>query len=192
LPVPNLTIIKDKREVDGKCTGVHAKILAPSQVSIVDSDCVGLLDLAECVVLFPDSNAVSPSTVDWTRVKNILVIEGTWNQAKAINSVIRASVQRITLPLEKKTVFWRYQQLGEHCLSTIEAIHCLMSLLLTHDHDGKSESVDDLLWFFSFQYHLIQDYYGKQEGGIRSFTRRHRPGYIKTGNTAEMDSNEET
>lgn len=164
-----IAIIKDPRELAGKSTAVHAKILCPEQVEIMTPDQynVGSND-CNTVVLFPSPDALLPEQIEWTNVNKLLVIEGTWSQATSINKQLPNTVQRVKLSIGK-TAFWRYQRLGEHCLSTIEAIHLLLSQVFA------GAKVDDLLWFFSFQYHLIQHSYGQNN---REFTSRHRPGYI--------------
>ena len=167
----NLHIIKDPRELDGKSTAVQARILCgPDQVCISE-DFVDL-DASAAVVLFPSKDAKQLYEVDWSRTSTVIVIEGTWSQAKTINRTIPASITRVTLP-PARTSFWRYQSLGEHCLSTIEAIHAIVSNVNRH-----GSNFDNLLWFFAFQYHLIQAAY-KKDSNMREFTSRHRPGYIK-------------
>lgn len=167
LPIPRLTVVKDPRELDGKSTAVQAKIVCPDQVCIVSSLDYHPVEYSSTVVLFPSADAKGPGEVEWGEVENVVVIEGTWSQAKAIEKTLPREIMRVTLPTDRKTAFWRYQQLGEHCLSTVEAMHALMSII--------GGDCDNLLWFFSHQYHLIQQYYQHTD---RPFTHRHRQDYI--------------
>lgn len=173
LPIP-LTIIKDPRELDGKSTAVHAVLLADAEM--LGPDSCPEYDPSSTVLLFPGPDAVLPQAIDWSVISRILIIDGTWSQASSINSRSQhlGNLCRVTLPTTDRTVFWRYQHLGEHCLATIEAVHALYRSVF------PDCCVDDLLWLYSFQYHLIQNSYHRDG---RQFTSRHRPGYINNQST---------
>lgn len=182
LPVRKVIVLKDERELDSKSTAVHAKMLCHDQVDLVSvkfdprgNDPIPLPSSSGLsIILFPSEDAVQCDQVDWWEVDQVVVIEGTWSQGKAIERRLPGNVKRVVLPLHRKTAFWRYQQLGEHCLSTIEAIHALMQVIGAAT--GNHNTTDDLLWFYSHQYHLIQNHYKDTD---RPFTHRHRPGYIQ-------------
>lgn len=142
------------------------------------------------VILFPDESAVELKdlpTEEFASIRNVIVIDGTWSQAAAINRTDPyCRLRRIKISPNLKTVFWRYQDLGEHCLSTIEAIYYFMrEFLEAQNNNNKNDNntavydgrFDDLLFFFSFFYHLIQRSYTKNPD--RKYTSRHRSDYIK-------------
>lgn len=192
--------MKHEQELDSKSTAIHAKLLAPSQISIhqfhrtaivsasseTSSDLVDEIttDPSAYVILFPDETAVELkylSTDEFSKIRNVIVIDGTWSQAAAINRTEPyCRLRRIKINPNLKTVFWRYQDLGQHCLSTIEAIYYFMrefqeaSDANSTCYDGR---FDNLLYFFSFFYHLIQRSYINNPD--RKYTSRHRSDYIK-------------
>jgi DTW domain-containing protein YfiP len=69
----------------------------------------------------------------------LVVIDGTWQQAKQMARQEAFSVFRRVHITERKTLFWRFQQLDEYFLSTIEAIYYFF-----RDYFDTYESVD--LW----------------------------------------------
>jgi len=173
--------IKDARELEGKSTAVHAKLVSPD-VALLDYDIKNPIDLnvdaGRSILLFPDSDSQSISQVDWTTIKRVIVIDGTWKQAKAIaSSSSLSTVCKFHLSHGNVTKFWRYQRLGSHCLSTIEAIYQLYCERETELGGKDSHKFDNLLYFFSFFYHVIQDYYHQRPE--KSFTSRHGADYIK-------------
>lgn len=58
LPV-KIDIIKHPNETDGKSTAIHAKILAPSDVTIYTYPCIPDYDKGKVVLVFPGPEAVS-------------------------------------------------------------------------------------------------------------------------------------
>jgi len=63
---------------------------------------------------------------------------------------------------EQKTLFWRYQDVGEECLATIEAIYYFYKEFVTKQSGSYDGECDDLLYYYSFMYNLIQDRYKTQ------------------------------
>ena len=188
LPLP-LTIIKHAKELDGKSTAVHAKLLASSQTEIIlydpknENKTIDGIPTDECLLLFPSAQAKTVDQIhDWTCIKRLIVIDGTWQQAKAmLNSQPFSHLSGRTVKLGKpyETLFWRYQSLGPHCLSTIEAIYRFYQELARLENgyfDSELKQLDNLLFFFSFQFGLVQQDYAQNPQ--RHFTSKHRPGYI--------------
>lgn len=178
LPI-KIKIIKHRQEANSKSTSIQAKLLAPDDIEIMDynfdrtTELVNDFDNANTIILFPSEKAVDLHYYDQTCIKTVFFIDGTWNQAKSIaNRFSKATFVKISkLPCEG-TVFWRYQSLGRHALSTIEAIY----YFLRETGQSKNAQFDNLLWFYSYFYNLIQAHY---QNGVKSFTSKHTPGYIK-------------
>ena len=80
---------------------------------------------------------------------------------------------------EQKTLFWRYQDVGEDCLATIEgksqpfflhpanltfslAIYYFYKEYVTKQLGSYDGQVDDLLYYYTFMYNLIQNKYKSQ------------------------------
>lgn len=181
VPLPiKITILKHQSELNSKITAVHSKLIAPDDVDLVtikgqsEIEKLEALDHEYNVVLFPHERAVSVGSLDSKNVQNFIFIDGTWSQAKSISTRFKkVKFAVITHVPVHGTLFWRYQSLGKSALSTIEAIYYFLKEI-TGDKSGK---FDDLLWFYSFNYTLIQDYYKKHTE--KKFTDKHQLEYIK-------------
>ena len=182
LPI-KIKIIKHRQELNSKSTSIQAKLLAPDDVEIIEYTHDKIAELVECfddastVIFFPSENATDLHVYDSGTIKAAFFIDGTWNQAKSmVGKFAKATFVRISrLPCEG-TVFWRYQSLGRHALSTIEAIY----YFLREIDASRDVPLDNLLWFYSYFYGLIQTYY--QDNNLKSFTSKHISGYIKNRN----------
>lgn len=152
-----LVIYKDPKEKRSKSTALHAAILCPQDTLLIESK---LLDIPDydpdrTVLLFPSSDAKEIQDVEFNSYDQILVIDGTWSQARSMAARVSTVFKRHVKIMHTPTMFWRYQKYDSSHLSTIEAIYWLyrnMSLNYTGEYDG-------LLFFFLKQYELIQDYY---------------------------------
>jgi DTW domain-containing protein YfiP len=73
-----------------------------------------------------DATSVSQlSESDLERVERAVFIDSTWLQARSIWTDSRVASWKKVAIQQQKTKFWRYHALGDHCLSTIEAIYHL-------------------------------------------------------------------
>lgn len=189
-----LVILKHARELEGKTTAVHAALLAPTSTRLIPYDpTLGgiltetveeqetLLDADSTVILFPEEGVSQPiSAIDWNPIKRIIVIDGTWQQAKGMlihDEKLRLVTKRVHLDYAHEGLFWRHQPFGKHCLSTIEAIYYFYREYCDALNLKLATNLDDLLYFFSFFYHLIQEDYQKNPN--RKFNSKHRADYIK-------------
>lgn len=119
----------------------------------------------------------------------MIVIDGTWKQASKIvrGTPILQKVQQVTIE-PRETFFWRFQKISVNYLSTIEAIYYLYveyaqayELKNGEPYDGR---YDNLMFYYKYQYDLIQYSYLKGEKKGKEFCWRHRDNYIhdkKTG-----------
>lgn len=176
LPV-QIEVWKHVKEVEGKSTAVHGALLAPNHIKVVPYEGAprAVPEPLTTLVLYPDDAASLLSEIPGlSSHKKLIVLDGTWNQARAMaRDPSLAHVRRVRLS-PHETVFWRYQDLGRHALSTIEAIYYFLREWdeTGGPYDGR---FDDLLFLFSHNYHLIQEEYGS---GGRRFTSKHRTDYI--------------
>jgi len=177
LPIP-LHILHHRQEKLSKSTGVHALVLDPTTTIHHFPADMPPFDLDEAVLLFPTEDAVPQAELsdeDFAKIKRIYIIDSTWQQARAIHTDPRLKgVRRITIS-PHKTKFWRYQQIGEHCLSSIEAIYYTYKEYLIRKNGNYNGEVDNLLFYFNFFYEKIQASYTKgkfaKEG--KTFTNKH-------------------
>ncbi|EPZ33647.1 DTW-domain-containing protein [Rozella allomycis CSF55] len=161
LPI-SLDIIKHSREKDSKSTAIHAKLASPSETNIYlfPEEDFSIDNPEETLLLFPSVDAKPISQLDCEKYKKLIVIDGTWKQAKMMvksNKEKFSKVQKVCIQ-QKETLFWRHQRVSKYCLATIEAIyHFMIEFLAEKGQDSKS--VDNLLFFFSFFYNRIQNHY---------------------------------
>lgn len=129
-----------------KATGLHAKLLAPSQVRIVDlftdgehptvsSD--GLREIPRydpdtTLLGYPGEGSVTFAELPEPVLKaarRLVVIDSPWKKSHAIQAEpALAHLQRVQLgPDAPESRFWRYHAEGnDRCLSTIEALSALL------------------------------------------------------------------
>ena len=194
LPIP-LVILKDSREWNSKSTAIHAALLAPEDTTLItversQGDMQKLqktIDPSSTVVLFPSPDSLPVKQVEWSSVKKVIVIDGTWPQASSLNKLLGMSeLRRVRLSDEHSTLFWRYQNLGAGCLSTIEAIYYLYQEIIEVSDDLADRNLHNLLYLFEFFYNLIQKSYSIN--GSKRFTSKHRQGYIKKKHNQESNA----
>lgn len=109
----------------------------------------------------------------------MIVIDGTWKQASKIvrGTPMLEKVQQVTIE-PRETFFWRFQKISVNYLSTVEAIYYLYveyaqayELAKDEPYDGR---YDNLLFYYKYQYDLIQYSYQKGEKKGKEFCWRHR------------------
>ncbi|KAI8853366.1 DTW domain-containing protein [Chytridium lagenaria] len=155
LPIP-LDIYRHPREVIGKTTSVHAKLVSPGHVNIfVDDfkrDSLEELtkrypDPSRVLLLFPTPDSVPVTEIDISAYDRLVVLDGTWKHARSMSAALEHfNFKKVRISL-RRTLFWRYQK-----WATIR---------------GK---YDDLLFYFKQQYDKIQHHYRKNPE--ISFTRK--------------------
>ncbi|KAG0014951.1 DTW domain-containing protein 1 [Podila clonocystis] len=123
LPI-RLDIIKHEQERDGKSTALHAGVLAPRDVTVYEwSQMPQYEDVDRLLLLFPSEGAKQLSEIDPASFDKLVVIDGTWDQAKKMSkSSTLARMKRVTIA-PHETLFWRYQRKASDHLATIEAIY---------------------------------------------------------------------
>ncbi|KAI8808452.1 DTW domain-containing protein [Cladochytrium replicatum] len=200
LPIA-LHLFRHPTEREGKTTSVHAKLVAPDDVTItVDNfreidestgkpTVLSLIPNPErALVLFPSKDAKTIDEIDPASFDTLIVLDGTWKQARALASVLLGPQGDPIVPAPKyglrpvkiqmrKTVFWRYQKYGEEHLATIEAIYWFMrEYAVKHECAGDENSYDgkydDLLFYYKHNYDIIQADY--QQNPQRQFTTKKR------------------
>jgi DTW domain-containing protein YfiP len=123
------------------------------------------------LLLYPTTDAIDILDIDTGTYDRLIVIDGTWSQAKAVAKQFiehYPNVRPIRIALHK-TLFWRYQSLSEHYLSTIEAVYYFLKAY--QQKRGENEhAFDDLLYYFKYQYELVQNTY--KDNPHKKFTSR--------------------
>lgn len=161
LPI-DVDIIHHPGENLTKSTAVHATILAPSQSVMHEFPHIPQYDPETTLLLFPtpESTPVSELT-DVEKFSKLVVVDSTWFQC---NQVVRdprlAHLKCVRFPTYR-TRFWRYQSNVDNThLATIEAIYYFQRHFYERKHGGAYKGeVDDLLFFFALQSHIIRKRY---------------------------------
>jgi len=178
--------------------------MCPAQVEILDTtDAPELRADTEpedsVVLLFPSDSATEMTKMTETElkaIKKVVLIDSTWNQTRAyLKQPNLAKLKMVKIQTEK-TVFWRYQT-GEldTSLATIEALYFFFrdyDVALNcpnRSYDEYKGTYDNLLWFYAFNFKLIQDEYTKGRKQTQSFRRI--PGYIQS-NPDKIFKNQQT
>lgn len=132
-------------------------------------------DPSDTVLLFPSADAVDISVYPkLSEIQRVVVVDSQWQKTNGIISHPNLAKLPCVVISKQNTFFWRYQDVGEECLATIEAIYYFFkqySIAKNPDveYDGKC---DDLLFFYSHIYKTIQNVYqesGKQMNRIPNF-----------------------
>lgn len=152
-----LVIYKDPKEKRSKSTALHAAILCPQDALLVESKLLEIPDYdpERSLLLFPSKDAKEIQEIDYNSYDRIIVIDGSWSQARSMASRVSTVFKRHVKITNTPTMFWRYQRFDSSYLSTIEAIYWLYRNM-SNNYGGE---YDGLLFFFLKQYDLIQDYY---------------------------------
>ncbi|KAJ2718521.1 hypothetical protein GGI07_005714 [Coemansia sp. Benny D115] len=171
-----MDVIKHAKELDGKSTALHAKIVAPEDVNIVtySPSCLDGVDPLRTALLFPGPDAVDIATLDPQSFDKVIVIDGTWSQAKGMlhhNTKLRL-MQKVTVK-PRKTRFWRYQSLDDSYMATIEAIYFLYRDSFGPGYAGE---YDALMYFYKYFYDFIQNEYKNDPS--KKYHSKQRNGYI--------------
>ena len=189
-------IIKHPREVDGKSTSAHAKVICPSDVRIftcpdvpdyksssnVEGELVLLVypgkDAQTLDDRLPNLNALKTkrlSVEDDTEmvIPNVRVVfvDSTWNQTARILKHPRIkNLPKVKID-DRETIFWRYQTgKSKQHLATIEAIYYFLvdyhTKVLGKCYGGE---YDQLLFLYKFMYGKIHQLYDRSK--LRSYNR---------------------
>ncbi|KAG0317044.1 hypothetical protein BG000_004656, partial [Podila horticola] len=85
LPI-RLDIIRHEQERDGKSTALHAAVLAPRDVTVYEwTQMPQYEDVDRLLLLFPSEGAKQLSEIDPASFDKLVVIDGTWDQAKKMS-----------------------------------------------------------------------------------------------------------
>lgn len=181
LPV-NFTVLKHPGEKIGKSSIIASKILSPDNVDIHNNLEPPEFDYENTILLFPKDDAMpitSFDKIELSKIKNVVLIDSTWLQVNKFLVNPKVSKLKPWVINTEKTIFWRYQRgVTDKNLSTIEAMYFFMrdydKVMSESEYDGK---YDNLLYFYGYNYALIQNEYKKGLKKDRQF--KEIKGYIK-------------
>jgi DTW domain-containing protein YfiP len=109
LPI-TLDIYRHPQEHPTKSTTTHPLLISPNQVTLNISKTLKLYDQPERILLlFPSPSAKSLSEININEFDRLIVIDGTWSQAKSISNSVTQPFQFVKLS-DHFTLFWRFQK----------------------------------------------------------------------------------
>eukprot|EP00040_Diaphanoeca_grandis_P025770 m.143245 g.143245 ORF g.143245 m.143245 type:complete len:288 (-) comp30305_c0_seq1:202-1065(-) len=164
LPI-KVDVIKHANERNSKSTAVHAKLVAPTHVTIhTFPEIPEFEDRDSTVLLYPCEEAVDLSEVEYRSIKRVVFVDSTWSQCGDIVSDSRLSGLRRVKISSVTTKFWRPQyKKPDTYLATIEAIYHVFKeyarAFECPEYDGR---YDGLLFMFTHTFNLIQKRYRAQ------------------------------
>ncbi|CAG8483869.1 7281_t:CDS:2 [Scutellospora calospora] len=183
-------LIKHNKELDGKSTVAHAKVIAPDDVEIISYlQMPKIKDPDRVLLLYPSPDSKTLQEIPRSSFDKLLIVDGTWRQASnmAKTNPELKNIRKVTIK-PQKTLFWRYQNKDENHLSTIEALYYFLKEYneiyeipeetINSDNNEYDGRYDNLLWYFKYFYEFIQATYRRQKGK-KNFTTRQREGYIR-------------
>lgn len=176
LPV-RFDIIHHPQENIHKSTSVHACVLSPQKCALLKFPAaVPEYSASDTVLLYPTDDAVFLQDLEPEFVQSIarvVVIESTWQKGNVVASHPHLQPLRKIKLQGWESTFWRYQELGRHFLSTLEAIYYtsieLVNAKQRHNMDEPEETrvrgspelgvyegeFDDLLYFYAHNHAII-------------------------------------
>ena len=164
LPI-SVDIIHHPKEKKSKSTAVQAVVLCPSQVKMWEYPSFPVYNPKRTLCLFPSADAKRLTELDLTQFDRAVFIDSTWTQTGGICQDPRVMTLTKVRIENHHTLFWRYQHESPEFLSTMEAIYFFMKEFIQAKHDGRYDgSVDNLLWYYVFQYEQIQGIFTETSG----------------------------
>lgn len=161
----HVSVLQHPKEKIEQSSIIPAKILAPSSLDIYRTDTLPSihLDPKDTLFLYPTKDAKSIKELDKTFVKNIkylLMIDSTWAQVQTFLKLPEVKALTSVKISTEETTFWRYQEVDSSNLATVEALYFFFKeydeAISDKPYDGK---YDDLLYYYTFNYNLIQERY---------------------------------
>ncbi|CDW75755.1 UNKNOWN [Stylonychia lemnae] len=191
--------LRHPKEKISKSSIVASKIVAPEKVQIVHEMDISSLrdddeDYDSVVLLFPTDDAqevIKMSEEELAKIKKVVIIDCTWNQTHHfLKQANVKKIKKIKIQTEK-TVFWRYQRISEANLATIEALYYFfrdydVNKNCSGDYAKYDGKYDNLLYYYAFNYKLIQYEYVEGSKKDKKFIRMDN--YIKGRDEPEQDT----
>jgi len=161
-------IIHHPTEPVSKSTAVHARVISPHQVHMYEFPDIPDYSKDETILLFPSTDSLTVQEVDFNIVKRVVFVDSQWQKTKRmLKDPKLQGLKCVRIDLQK-TLFWRYQQCGDNCLATIEAIYYFFKEYQLKTAGTYEGEYDNLLYYYSLFYNIIQDHYKTNQ---KSFPR---------------------
>ncbi|SCU65630.1 DTW domain containing protein, putative [Trypanosoma equiperdum] len=180
----NVYVILHPGETRGKSTSLAASTISPD-LHIIDYPHVPTdLEPKATLLLYPSADSTELESLEnLDSCKNVVFIDGTWQQSKAMARDERLSKFRHVRIKAQTSLFWRFQNNDPTYLATVEAIYYFLREFISQNNKRRAGcqppyyngDVDDILYYYINQYIAVQQRYCKSE---LEYTTRHFDSYI--------------
>lgn len=125
-----------------------------------------IFDHPDTILLYPVNDAVQVSELDLSRTYNIVIVDGTWPQAKSMYNGSKAlkSLKKVALSVEEVSKYVIKTQPNDKCLSTVESAAIVLSII-EDNPNLKEELIRPLHALCQFQL---------DHGAVRHHSRQYR------------------
>ncbi|GET92687.1 hypothetical protein, conserved [Leishmania tarentolae] len=136
----NVYVVLHPNELRGKSTSLAASTISPD-LHIVEYPAVPeQLEPEDTLVLYPSEKSVELHEVDHLdQYKNVVFIDSTWQQSKAIARDERVSKFKHVRIKSQTSLFWRFQNNDPTYLATVEAIYYFLREYITQVNTVKAQ-----------------------------------------------------
>ncbi|ORC92314.1 DTW domain-containing protein [Trypanosoma theileri] len=180
----NVYVILHPGELRGKSTSLAASTISPDLHILEYPEVPADLEPESTLVLYPSSQSTELGDIkDLNSFKNVIFIDSTWQQSKAIARDERVHRFKHVRIKSQTSLFWRFQNNDPSYLATVEAIYYFLREFITHKNQRSGEGppfyhgeVDDLLFYYINQYIAVQQRYSHDS--TKQYTTRHFDSYI--------------
>ncbi|KAI9332074.1 hypothetical protein BDR26DRAFT_1010689 [Obelidium mucronatum] len=135
-------------------------------------NCLKDVGFQPVTIEFPMAPSLNSTVVESSSSSNYIESSSSSTSTVSLSSTASSSSTTALEPV--KTMFWRYQSLGEHCLATIEAVYYFyrdyFAVYEEKDVGAYDGRFDALLYYFKIQYEAVQQNY--RDHPEKEFTKK--------------------
>ncbi|CEP00472.1 tRNA-uridine aminocarboxypropyltransferase 1 [Plasmodiophora brassicae] len=162
----NIAVVAKRSEWAKKCTAVHACVVAPDNVSLVEypgqMDRIDEMDPTTTLVLYPNKTALDMQSEEalpkLRGLKNLIVVDSTCRGARGIMRDDRLLSLPSVAIKSRHTTFWKFTSHGPEFLGTIEAIWYFLVDTYERIHAEKYDGrYDDLMFLYINQLRRVEE-----------------------------------
>lgn len=181
LPIP-VSVLQHPKEKVKRSSIIPSKILSPDKVEIYRTEVLPenlKLDPETTLFLYPTKNAKTLKEIGkekLSKINHLLMIDSTWAQVNTFMKIPEINKLQAVKITTTETTFWRYQQVDSSNLATIEALYFFFKEydeVMRKEGENYDGKYDNLLYFYTFNYNLIQERYSSTKKDVFFITFFH-------------------
>ena len=172
----HVSVLQHPKEKPERSSIIAAKIISPEFVDIYrNTELPSInLDPKKTLFLYPTKEAKTLKEMGKEAISgfsHLVMIDSTWGQVQTFLRLPQIKALPAVKISAESTTFWRYQSVDSTNLATVEALYfffkeydeCLNGGK-DYVYDGK---YDNLLYYYTFNYNIIQERYVKEGKDVR-------------------------